>query len=170
MRLAGLALFLSFLGFLLFLSGETISGLSTQHTYFARFRDTWDYMLTVDTSSEKEREDTDSLLTALRELPGIESVISYRLVDTKISVPEQMLGEKLRKEGPETLLGDAKQVQLSGQTAWQVDAHFYILDDQSFQKSLCIPEHFFGYRSRRRQSSLGLTKTATIKTAGTFRF
>lgn len=134
MRLAGLALFLSFLGFLLFLSGETISGLSTQHTYFARFRDTWDYMLTVDISSEKEREDTDSLLTALRELPGIESVISYRLVDTKISVPEQMLGEKLQKEGPETLLGDAKQVQLSGQTAWQVDAHFYILDDQSFQK------------------------------------
>src|SRR5699024_7945253 len=60
--------------------------------------------------------------------------ISYRLVDTKISVPEQIHGEKLHKEGPETLLGDAKQVQLSGQTAWQGDAHFYVLDHQSFQK------------------------------------
>lgn len=134
MRLAGLALFLSFLGFFLFLSGETISGLSTQHTYFARFRDTWDYMLTVDAPSEKDREDSDSLLTALRELPGMESVTAYRLADAKISVPEQMLGGKLREAGPETLLGDAKEVQLSGQTAWQVNAHLYILDDQSFQK------------------------------------
>ena len=140
MRLAGLALFLSFLGFFLFLSGETISGLSTQHTYFARFRDTWDYMLTVDTPLEKDREDSDSLLTALRELPGMESVTVYRLADAKISVPEQMLGEKLREAGPETLLGDAKQVQLSGQTAWQVNAHLYILDDRSFQ-GYCASQH-----------------------------
>lgn len=144
MRTAGAALFLSFLGFFLFLSGETISGLSTQHTYFSRFRDTWDYMLNVNRSSgedvnrssgEDENAGTeDTMLAKLRALQGMESCIAYGLVDTTVSVPEQMLSDPLREAGPETLLGDARQEEISGQTAWQLKAHFYILDDRSFQE------------------------------------
>ena len=107
-----------------FLSGETISGLSTQHTYFSRFRDTWDYMLNVNRSSgedvnrssgEDENAGTeDTMLTGLRALPGMESCIAYGLVDTTVSVPEQMLSDPLREAGPETLLGDARQEEISG--------------------------------------------------------
>lgn len=135
MRTAAFALFLSFLGFFLFLSAETISRLSTQHTYFSRFRDTWDYMLTVNRKSKEYKKDAkDTLLTELRVLPGMKSCISYEIVDTTVSVPEQMFSDALREAGPENLLGDAQQEEISGQTFWQLKAHCYILDDQSFQE------------------------------------
>ena len=162
MRAAGFALFLSFMGFFLFLSGETISGLSTQRTYFDRFRDTWDYMLTVrKPSKENENTDTeDTLLAELRALPDMEACIAYAVVDTTVSVPEQMFSDAVREAGPETLLDDAvreagpetilgdavpesnsetfsdgeQQAEKSGQTVWQVKAHFYVLDDRSFQE------------------------------------
>lgn len=132
MKTAVVALFLAFLGFFLFLSGETISGLSTQHTYFARFRNTWDYMLTVKKESKDDKKKT--LLTKLRELPGMESCIAYELVDAMVTVPEQVLDDALLEIGPQILLEGAKQVKISGQIAWQIKAHFYILDDQSFQE------------------------------------
>lgn len=55
MRAATFVLFLSFIGFFIFLSAETISGLSTQETYYEKYHDTWDIMLTKEAGREDEQ-------------------------------------------------------------------------------------------------------------------
>ena len=47
LRTAALSLTLSFLGFALMLSFFTLSGISTNHTYFERYQDAWDVMATL---------------------------------------------------------------------------------------------------------------------------
>ena len=73
MRTSALSLTLSCLALFAFLSFETISGNFTQMTYFERFRDSWDFMLTV-----SGREDAEPLLGAIREMRGVRDCIAYR--------------------------------------------------------------------------------------------
>ena len=50
LRTATLSLTLSFLGFALMLSFFTLSGISTNHTYFERYQNAWDVMATLEDS------------------------------------------------------------------------------------------------------------------------
>ena len=75
MRTSTFSLTLSCLALFSFLSVETISGNFTQMTYFERFHDTWDFMLTV-----TGQEDTKALLSAIRELQGVDECVAYRRI------------------------------------------------------------------------------------------
>ena len=147
MRAATFVLFLSFIGFFIFLSAETISGLSTQETYYEKYHDTWDIMLTKEAGREDEQSadaaqvgnaqtmqsaGADSLLETLRAVPGVSRCISYQVIDTTLFLPEDMLSEELNQIGVETLLPEAERANVAGQEGWRTAVHLFVLDEQSF--------------------------------------
>ena len=147
MRAATFVLFLSFIGFFIFLSAETISGLSTQETYYEKYHDTWDIMLTKEAGTEDEQSadaaqvgnaqttqsaSADSLLETLRAVPGVSRCISYQVIDTTLFLPEDMLSEELKQIGVETLLPEAERANVAGQEGWRTAVHLFVLDEQSF--------------------------------------
>lgn len=147
MRAATFVLFLSFIGFFIFLSAETISGLSTQETYYEKYHDTWDIMLTKEAGTEDEQSaaaaqvgnaqttqsaGADSLLETLRAVPGVSRCISYQVIDTTLFLPEDMLSEELKQIGVETLLPEAERATVAGQEGWRTAVHLFVLDEQSF--------------------------------------
>lgn len=147
MRAATFVLFLSFIGFFIFLSAETISGLSTQETYYEKYHDTWDIMLTKEAGTEDEQSadaaqvgnaqtmqsaGADSLLETLRAVPGVSRCISYQVIDTTLFLPEDMLSEELKQIGVETLLPEAERANVAGQEGWRTAVHLFVLDGQSF--------------------------------------
>lgn len=134
MRAATFVLFLSFIGFFIFLSAETISGLSTQETYYEKYHDTWDIMLTREagTAQTTQSAGADSLLETLRAVPGVSRCISYQVIDTTLFLPEDMLSEELKQIGVETLLPEAERENVAGQEGWRTAVHLFVLDEQSF--------------------------------------
>lgn len=147
MRAATFVLLLSFIGFFIFLSAETISGLSTQETYYEKYHDTWDIMLTKEAGTEDEQSadaaqvgnaqtmqsaGADSLLETLRAVPGVSRCISYQVIDTTLFLPEDMLSEELKQIGVETLLPEAERATVAGQEGWRTAVHLFVLDEQSF--------------------------------------
>ena len=169
MRAAGLLLSLSFLGFFLFLTVETISGLSTQETYYDKYHDSWDIMLsetgtasdTIENVSAAAPDTTenvsagasdttenvpaaaareDSLIMQLRAIPGVRQCISYVMADTTVFLPAHLLSGELEQIGPKTLLPEAEKSSRQGQDGWLVPAHLFVLDDKSFDE-YCAGEH-----------------------------
>ena len=152
MRAAGLLLSLSFLGFFLFLTVETISGLSTQETYYDKYHDSWDIMLsetgaapdTTENVSAAASDTTEnvpaaaareeSLLMQLRAVPGVRQCISYVIADTTVFLPAHLLSGELEQIGPETLLPEAEKSSRQGQDGWLMSAHLFVLDDKSFDE------------------------------------
>lgn len=134
MRVASGILFLAFISFFIFMSAETVSSLSTQKTYYEKFENVWDIMLT------KEAEDTDitqdyaeeTFLQKVRSIVGVSQCIRYQKVDTTLFLPDFSLSEELKKAGIENLLPDAKREKNEKQEGWQMDVHLLILDAQSF--------------------------------------
>lgn len=163
MRAAGFLLSLSFLGFFLFLTVETISGLSTQETYYDKYHDRWDIMLSetgvasdttenVSASAPDTTENVsagasdtienvpaaaareDSLLMQLRAVPGVRQCISFVMADTTVFLPDHLLSGELEQIGPETLLPEAEKSSRQGQDGWLMSAHLFVLDDKSFDE------------------------------------
>lgn len=61
------------MGFYIFMNTEKVSALSVQETYFNRYKDVWDYMIT----SGKPLEENLSVLEKIRETEGISSCILH---------------------------------------------------------------------------------------------
>ena len=102
LRISNLSLTLSFLGFTAMLCFFTLSGISTRYTYFERYQDTWDVMVTV--------KDTDladfSLSEQVREIPGVRGSISYQKADGTVLPGEDWFSDRLVEAGGyETLAG-----------------------------------------------------------------
>ncbi len=120
LRTSSLSLTLSFLGFTMMLCFFTLSGISTAHTYFERYRDTWDVMITVQgTKIEDFR-----LTGELRNLAGVKESTVYQKASAVVSVPEDW------QSGELTALGGLEAV--AGIFAASVPAPIVILDDESF--------------------------------------
>ena len=61
LRTATLSLTLSFLGFALMLSFFSLSGISTNHTYFERYQDAWDVMATLEDTKIEDFSHTEEI-------------------------------------------------------------------------------------------------------------
>lgn len=128
LRTSAVSLTLSFLAFSMMLCFFTLSGISTGHTYFGRYQDTWDVMAEVknQTMEDLGREE----LEKLQALPGAESTVIYQKAQAVCRVPagkvsrevaaagglEAIAGERIAREGEDYL----------------VQALLMILDDESF--------------------------------------
>lgn len=126
LRTATLSLTLSFLGFSGMLCFFTLTGISTRHTYFERYQDAWDVMVTLpDTEIESVKQGE-----AIRSLPGVRSSVVYQKAAALCVVPEEELGEVLLElGGPEAVAGSEVTRQ---EDSFLVRAPILIMDDESF--------------------------------------
>ena len=75
LRTSACSLMLAILAFVSFLNLEAISGISTQKTYFERFRDVWDVMFTAEDAQNQDKD----LIAEIRSMEGVESCIAYQI-------------------------------------------------------------------------------------------
>lgn len=142
-RTSTLSLTLSFLAFTIILCFFTLSGISTNHTYFERYQDAWDVMVTVrDTDLEEF-----SLNEEIRNLPGTGSSVVYQKAEAVCSVPEAEISDEAGALGDLELLTE-NAVSLSD-GVYEIKAPIVIMDDESFAE-YCV------------QNGLGTDQTGVI--------
>ena len=126
LRIASLSLVLSFLGFSIMLCFTALSDISTRYTYFERYQDAWDIMITV-----KDTEISDFILTKeVQELAGCQEAVIYQKAEAMTILPEGLQSDELATLGG---LGKiAGNPEMEGQ--FQVSVPIIILDDTSFLK------------------------------------
>lgn len=125
-RPAVLSLTFSFLAISIFLNMMALSDISTQETYFERYGDVWDLMLTVEPDSgEKE-----GLLTKLREIPEVSECTAYQIGNFSGVVAEGLLSDEIRMAGGLAGLSGVEQAD----KGYLVPVDLILLDEESFRQ------------------------------------
>ncbi|MDE7178740.1 MAG: ABC transporter permease [Lachnospiraceae bacterium] len=124
LRISSISLLLSFLGFSIMLCFTTLSGISTRYTYFERYQDAWDVMITV-----KDTAISDFGLTeALQKVSGAEVVTVYQKAEALELLPEDWQSDELTKLGGlHAVAGKANE-----DGRFCVEIPIIVLDDASF--------------------------------------
>lgn len=126
LRTTTVSLVFAFLGFMLMQCFFTISGISTEHTYFEAWQDAWDVMVTV---KDTEMEDFEPVET-LQQIQGAESVAIYQKAEAQSLIPADAVSPELAaKGGLEALAGLHR---APGREAYAAETLLVILDDKSF--------------------------------------
>ena len=128
LRTSTISLTLSFLAFSMMLCFFTLSGISTGHTYFERYQDTWDVMAEVknQTMETFDREK----LEQLKVLPEAESTVIYQKAWAVCRVPAGKVSRQVAAAGGlEAIAGES--IVREGDD-YLVQAPLVILDDESF--------------------------------------
>lgn len=126
LRTASLSFVFSFLAFSLTLCFFTLSGISTRETYFERYQDVWDVMVTVKDTDIDHFEKTE----AVQALDGVESAIVYQRASAKRIIAGDEMSEELTSLGGFAHASDREVSQTQG--GFLVNAPVVILDDRSF--------------------------------------
>ncbi|HHV22025.1 MAG TPA: ABC transporter permease [Propionibacterium sp.] len=125
LRTSTVSLTLSFLAFSLFASFWTLSAISTQHSYFDRYREAWDLQVTVDLSDPARVEEVSAL-------PGVRDVVAYQRADADVVLPESSLSDDVeRLGGLGAIAGRSAAYTPSG---WVAPVTLLVLDEASFVK------------------------------------
>lgn len=128
LRTAALSLTLSFLAFTLMQCFFTLSGISTTMTYFERYQNVWDMMVTVKNTEVDALEE----MSNLQRLTDVRSSVSYQKAAAGRMIEENELSAQLRSSD---ILPSASNVYVSvTDGAWTVNAPILILDDASFME------------------------------------
>lgn len=130
LRTSTFSLFFAFFALIGLLNIEIISGISTQFTYFERYRDKWDMVLTT-------KEYSENLLEKIEKIEGIESCISYRKAMTDTTISEQKFSQELKEIGIENL---TEMITLDMDNNYVFSVPIYFLDNYSFEK-YCTEQH-----------------------------
>lgn len=119
-----LSLLLSFLGFSLMLTFTTLSDVSTRYTYFERYQNAWDVMVTVKDTKLADFELTEEV----QKLSGAKDAVVYQKAKALCVLSEREQSDKL------TALGGFGTI--AGQDVVEgllrVEAPIIVLDDNSF--------------------------------------
>lgn len=127
LRTATLSLTLSFLGFALMLSFFTLSGISTNHTYFERYQDAWDVMGTLEDTKIEDFAYTNEI----HALADTDSVI-YQKADATCFVPADAISEEVKSLGGLEAIAGSDVSAADG--IYTIQAPIVIMDDSSFVK------------------------------------
>lgn len=126
LRTTSLSLALAFLGFMVMQCFFTLSGISTDYTYFKAYQDVWDVMTTV-----KNTKIADFTLTdELKELPGADSITLYQKAEALCRLPKNAESGELTALGGVTAFVERQAEE--GDDFLTVNAPVIILDDESF--------------------------------------
>ncbi len=126
LRTATSSLTLSFLAFTIMLCFFTLSGISTNHTYFARYQDVWDVMVTVKDTDIAELEMTE----CLQQNQELGSCVVYQKAVAVSKLPSEMQSEELKALGGlEAVAGTSV---TSAEDGYLIKVPLVILDDKSF--------------------------------------
>lgn len=127
LRTATHSLTLSFLAFAIMLCFFTLSGISTNHTYFKRYQDVWDVMVTVKNTAISEFEMTESLQTK----PELGSFTVYQKAVAVSKISNDMQSDELKALGG---LGTIAGTSVTGvEDGYLVKVPLVIMDDKSFE-------------------------------------
>ncbi|MCI8992931.1 MAG: ABC transporter permease, partial [Eubacterium sp.] len=95
LRISFISLLLSFLGFSIMICFTTLADISTRYTYFERYQDVWDIMITL-----KDTEISDFGLTdELRDISGIQDAAVYQKAKALTFLPEGLQSDELSSLG-----------------------------------------------------------------------
>lgn len=125
-RTASFSLILSFMAFTLMQCFFTLSGISTRETYFEKYQDAWDIMVTVKDTEVDSFQETEKI----QALEGAESVVVYQKAAAKRRIAEEEMSEELKAGGGFLPASANDVIQTDG--GWVVNAPIVILDDESF--------------------------------------
>lgn len=126
LRTASVSLLLSVTAFTLMQCFFTLSEISTRETYFERYQDVWDIMVTVKDTGADVFGETEKL----REIPGVENVITYQKAMAKRVITEEELSEEMKANGGFSHDSDKYVTRTDG--GFLINAPIVILDDESF--------------------------------------
>lgn len=126
LRTASLSLIFSFMAFAVMQCFFSLSGLSTRETYFERYQDVWDVMITIKDAQVESFEQTE----AVQQLTGLESAIVYQRAAARRIIAEEEMSEAMKSFGGFSHASGNFVTQVPG--GWLVNAPIVILDDDSF--------------------------------------
>lgn len=126
LRTATLSLLFSFLAFTLMQCFFTLSKISQRMTYYEKYQNAWDIMVTLKGTQIGSFKETD----ALQGLTGVESAVVYQKAEAKRILKEEEVSRELAalngmQNAPEKYVTDWGE-------DWLVNAPLVILDDASF--------------------------------------
>ena len=124
LRISTILLLLSFLGFSVMLCFTTLSGISTRYTYFERYQDAWDIMITVKDTGIVDFDLTEEL----QDVSGAKEVTVYQKAEAMAFLPQDWQSDALTELGGlDTVAGKQKE-----DGRFQVEVPIVVLDDTSF--------------------------------------
>ena len=130
-RTASISLTLSILMFSFFLNFMTLSDMSTQQSYFERYKDAWDLMITLNSTDKGAEEQENLLLNEIRNIPKVSDCAAYGKAQAYTWIDKKMLSAELNAIGGIDVLGDVGIIK-DGEK-YLVPVPIVILDDKSFQ-------------------------------------
>lgn len=143
LRTSTLSLTLSFLGFTVMLCFFTLSDISTEYTYFARFQDTWDVMATVKNVKIEELDSSGSI-AALQEAEqeqGASGCTVYQKAYFTASMSRAQISDELQALGGlEAVVGESVTAgyenvsEDEAENSYAVQAPVIIMDDLGFME------------------------------------
>jgi len=124
MRVGTMSILLAVFACISILNMLGVSGLSTERTYFERYKNNWDFLITVkgDTYSEE-------LLNDIRNTEDVTGCIVHRIVNGSTQISADYLSEDVQKLGLEKLNSSFV---VSESATYNINAPIFILDDKSF--------------------------------------
>lgn len=126
LRTASVSLIFSFLAFTLMQCFFTLTVISQRMTYFEKYQDAWDMMITVKNTALDSFEDTEEL----QSISGVESCVVYQKATAGRIITEEELSDDVSAAD---WLPDAPEAYVTGlREGWLVNAPLVILDDTSF--------------------------------------
>lgn len=126
LRTASLSLIFSFMAFTIMQCFFTLSQISTRETYFERYQDVWDIMVTVKDTAIEAFDGTEEI----QGLPEVRSAIVYQKAMAKTVVTEDEMSENMKSFGGFSHASDSYVQKTEG--GFLVNAPIVILDDTSF--------------------------------------
>lgn len=126
LRTASLSLIFSFMAFTIMQCFFTISEISTRETYFERYQNVWDIMVTVKDTDAETFDKTEEI----QELPEVSSAIVYQKAMSKTVINEDEMSEEMKSFGGFSHASGNYVQQTDG--GWMINAPIVILDDASF--------------------------------------
>ena len=124
LRISAFSLSMSFLSFSIMLCFTTLADISTRYTYFERYQDAWDVMVTVKDTGIADF----SLTEELQDVSGVRSVTVYQKAKAAGMLFEDRQSDELTALGGlNVVAGKSKE---GGQ--FQIEVPIMILDDASF--------------------------------------
>ena len=128
LRTTSLSFTLAFLGFMTMQCFWTLSGISTNHTYFKKYQDAWDVMATV----KNTRIEDFALTEELRGLPGADSSVVYQKAEAVCILPQDAQSKELLALGGLEVFSENSA--FSDEGMFRIEAPIFILDDKSFSE------------------------------------
>ncbi len=126
MRIGTMSILLAVFSCVSLLNMFGISNLSTEKTYFDRFKNNWDFLVTTEADAYNK-----ALLNDIRNIEGVENCIVHKRVSGNTQIPKEYLSGDVQKLGLENLNSSFV---ANDTRAYNVKTPIYILDDNNFER------------------------------------